>query len=87
MSSLLAWLVGLFGTQAGAAIGRGLTNVAAIAALAPAAIWFLENKDVNATCLTWGQLALCSLVILAILKVAHYTPPPAPPRWPTREEQ
>jgi hypothetical protein len=90
MSGILTWLVGMFGTQAGAAAGRWVANGAAIVALTPLAVWFLANKDAEAVQFTWGQLAIFGLVLIAFIKVAHYTPPPPPApwsRWAPKDDQ
>ena len=54
-------------------IGATVTNVGAYAALAPAVIWLIANKDQTAVSLTYGQLALFGMLLFAIIKIAHFT--------------
>lgn len=72
--NLISWLAGLFG----ASVGARVVNVASLAALAPIAVWFLANKDAEAVCFTWGQLAIVGCLVAVLAKVGHVTPQP---RW------
>lgn len=58
----------LFG---GAGVGSAVANVGKFVALAPVVLWLLENKDATAVSLTYGQLALCGLVVFAVVQAAH----------------
>lgn len=82
LQALLGFLGGMVGRQgAGAAITN---NAITLAALAPAAYWFLAHKEETAVCFTWGQLGIGVAVLVLVLKVAHRAPPPPPiypPDW------
>lgn len=54
-------------------IGTAVTNVGALAALAPAVIWLVTHKDEIAVTLSWGQLAFIGALIFALIKIAHFT--------------
>lgn len=84
MTAFLQFLMGIFGQGVGQKIGNGIVNAAALAALAPLAYWFLENKDAPAVAFTWGELAVFGLFAFALVKVAHYSRPKGSP-WIERE--
>jgi hypothetical protein len=78
IGTILAKIAGFFGaTAAGSTIGNAVANtastVAVIAALAPAAIWLIAEKDTVALSLTYGELALFSGLLFFVLKIVHYT--------------
>ncbi len=79
---ILSFLASLFtsGAHGVNAAGNAVVNVATIAAIAPAAIWLLANKDVVFLTfeLSYGQLALGSAVVAALLKFAHIMRPGDP---------
>ena len=72
---MIEWLIKLLSGGVGAAVGQSVANVSAIVALAPVAYWFLGHKEEVAVALTWGQLGLFGLLVFAIIKIVHYTPP------------
>jgi hypothetical protein len=72
-SGLIGVLKGFFSGGVGGAVGNGVANFAALAALLPVALWFLDHKDEIAVSLTWGQLALLGLVLFFVVKIVHYT--------------
>jgi hypothetical protein len=77
---MLAKIISLFTGGAGAAVGGTVANLAAgaalIAALTPAALWFVGNKDQVAVTLTWGQIGLFGAFLFVLIKVVHYTRSP-----------
>jgi hypothetical protein len=75
LGSLLGALKGFFSAGIGGAVGNGVANVTALAALAPAAIWLISNKDAEAVTFsfTYGQLALIGGVLFFLVKIVHYT--------------
>lgn len=73
MSALLEALIAALSGGAGKTVGSVITNVGALAALAPVALWFVKNKDDIVTVVTYGDLALYGLFVFAMLKIAHYT--------------
>lgn len=79
MKNLLSWLFGAAGQSAGGVVNTA-TLVAAIAALAPLALWFTHHKDDVLLAVTYGQAAFWGSLIFGlvavILKVAHYARPP-----------
>ena len=85
MNAIVQLLMGIFGKGAGQAVGNSLANAAALAALAPVALWFLANKDAEAVSFTWGELAVFGLFAFALVKVAHYSRPKGSPWIEPRE--
>lgn len=77
MTAILQAIAALFGQGIGQKIGAGLSNITALAALAPIALWLIGN-DANAVAvsLTWRELAMISGLLFAVVKVAHYTRSP-----------
>jgi hypothetical protein len=75
ISGVLGAVKGFFSNGVGSTVGNGVANVAALAALAPAVIWLIANKDEPAITFsfTWGQLAFIGLVMFFLLKIVHYT--------------
>jgi hypothetical protein len=73
MSKILSFVLGLFTSNGhGAnAVGNAVVNVTTIAALTPAALWLLGNKDVIAVQFTYGQLGMACAFIAAVIKLAH----------------
>lgn len=72
---LLGKLIGfLFG---GSGVAGVVANGAKLALLTPVVLWLLEHKDEPAITLSWGAIALGSLVVFAIVQVAHVAQPPA----------
>lgn len=60
---------------AGQAVGSGFSNTMALAALAPAGLWFVHHKDEALITLSYGEAAVFGLVLFFVLKVIHYTSP------------
>jgi hypothetical protein len=74
MSKIIPWLISLFtGNGTAHTVGNAVVNVATVAALTPAAIWFIANKDVIFLTfeISYGQFAFGSAVVAALLKFAH----------------
>lgn len=69
-------LIALFGGGALAKTADGVVNIAALATLAPVALWFLHHKDEIAVSLTWGQGAILGGILFFVVKLAHYTRAP-----------
>lgn len=55
----------------GGGVASAVANVGKMIALAPVAIWLMENKDAPAVAFTYGQLAIVGLVVFAMIQVAH----------------
>lgn len=72
---MIPQLVALLTGGAGKLFGDGVSLVAIIAAIAPAAIWFVHNKDLPAVSFTWGQLGFGGSIVAAVVLVAWHTPP------------
>lgn len=60
-------------TPEGNKLGTVVTDVGALAALAPLGYWLVTHKDELAVCVSYGQLAFFGLLVFALVKVAHYT--------------
>jgi hypothetical protein len=75
MSKILLFIASLFtsGSTGANAAGNAVVNVATVAALSPAVIWIVANKDVTFLSFTisYGELALMSAGVAAMLKFAH----------------
>lgn len=67
----------LFSSTGAETAVNGVVNVAAIAALAPVALWFVSHKDEVLTTITYGQAAVLGAIVAVIVKVAHYAHSPA----------
>jgi len=88
MQAIIGWLVGkLFGSSPAAAVSNGVVNITAmLAGLAPVAIWLMKYDDTAAVIFklppwfevqfTWGQFAFVFVLILAVLKIAHWADSP-----------
>lgn len=74
--NLINFLFSFFSGGVGAKIGHGISTGVQIAALAPVALWFLQEKDNVAVSLTWGQLALIGGILFFVVKVVRFTPQP-----------
>lgn len=69
-------IIGLLSGGATAKIVDGAVNVTAIAALAPLGLWFIHHKDETLTSFTYGQAAIFGLMLVFVLKLAHWTRAP-----------
>jgi hypothetical protein len=83
--ALLDLVKGFFGNGgAGNTIGNTLANggvwVALIAALTPAALWLIENKDFTFVTfsVSYGQFFVICCGFALYLKIVHYTRPGSP---------
>ena len=70
---MIGKLLSLFSGGATGIVATGVVNVASLLALAPAAVWFVENKDGVLVTITWGEAAVFGGIIAAFIKLAHYT--------------
>lgn len=72
---ILGWLASLFTSGAHGAVGAGnaVVNAATIAALSPAVIWLVANKDETVLQFTvsYGELAVASAFFAGLIKLAH----------------
>lgn len=76
---MLQALIGFLSQGIGQRIGSSVANGLSLAALAPLALWLIDNKDGVAVTLTWGELALFGGFAFALVKVVHYTAAPRRP--------
>jgi hypothetical protein len=78
IAGILKTIAGFFsGNGVGSVVGNAVANtastVALIAAIAPAVIWFIGNKDTVFITFTYGQTAVGFGVLFIVLKIVHYT--------------
>lgn len=69
-------LLKFFGAGIGQKIGNAVSNSVSMAALIPAAVWFVSHKDETLTVITYGNAAVMGLLLFSIIKIVHYTAPP-----------
>jgi hypothetical protein len=72
---MIELLLKFFGGGVGQAIGNGVSNTVAIAALAPAAYWFTGHKDDVFMTVDYSDLAVFGAVLFFVLKIVQYTNP------------
>jgi hypothetical protein len=81
IQALIGLLSGGLGQKIGTTVANGAAVAATIAAVAPIAMWFLGHKEEVFITVTFGELAFWGAIIFGlvalVLKLAHYTPPPA----------
>lgn len=82
VKAVIAFFAGGIGQKVGDATG----SIAQIAALAPAVIWLVANKDdravtVNFMCdarFTWGEVMFWSAIAFVVISIIKYTRPGNP---------
>jgi hypothetical protein len=72
---IIEFLLKFFGGGVGQAIGNGVSNTVAIAALAPAAYWFVNHKEETFVTITYSDAAALGLVLFFVVKIVQYTNP------------
>lgn len=74
---ILKFLAQVFLGQAAPQVAGGaIKGVALATVIMPLALWLVEHKDENFTCITWGQFALACVIVGAFLLWAYFTHSP-----------
>ena len=72
---MIELLLKFFGGGVGQAIGNGVSNTVAIAALAPAAYWFVNHKDEVFLTVSYSDIAAFGMLLFFVIKIVQYTNP------------
>ena len=72
---MIARIISLLAGDSASKIAGGAINGLSLFALAPVALWFLNNKDDILVTFTYSQAAVVGGLLFAFLKMAHYTKP------------
>jgi hypothetical protein len=80
MGSIVSAIVSFLGGGVANKVAGGVVNagaaVALVAAITPAVLWVMKNKDDVFVTLTYGETILIAGLVFAFIKMAHYVQAP-----------